>query len=276
MKKFDQKTAVVTGAGSGIGQSLATQLAQLGCNLALADINTAGLQSTADKIEATTPNCNVTQHAVDVSDREAVFALAQAIDSQHSSVDIVINNAGVAVGGRISDLSFDDMQWQMDINFWGVVHGCQAFLPYLERSEAAHIVNVSSVFGLISVPTQGIYNASKFAVRGFTEALRLETLDSNINVSAAFPAGIKTNIAKNARVTVELNKNHQNSNEYNASIEELFNNTPERAAADIIKGIQQNQPRIMVGQGAHRIDWLSRISPKLASSFVLNKFKQVL
>ncbi|NQD91769.1 SDR family oxidoreductase, partial [Pseudomonas sp. CrR25] len=172
MQSLAGKVAVVTGAGSGIGRALAEQLALEGCHLALADIDAASLANLADELRP--HGARVSCHPLDVADRTAVFAFAEEVLTNHGSAHLIINNAGVAVSQTIAELKYEDFEWLMDINFWGVVHGTKAFLPHLLQNGEGHIVNLSSIFGIIGMPTQGAYNASKFAVRGFTEALRQE------------------------------------------------------------------------------------------------------
>lgn len=261
MKSFNNKVAAITGAGSGIGRSLAQQLARQGCHLALADINGEQLQATRDSIlsDAQAPkNLLITTSVVDVADRNQVEKFAAQVMADHGRVNLVFNNAGVAVDAELSDASYADMEWLMGINFWGVVHGSKAFLPHLMAGEAGHIVNISSVFGLFAVPGQSIYNGSKFAVRGFTEALRLECRYTPVNVSAAFPAGIKTNIARNARMALAEGESREKRVRF---AEALFVNSADRAAADILAGVTKNKARILVGRGAGWADFLSRVMP---------------
>ncbi|MGH7805352.1 MAG: SDR family NAD(P)-dependent oxidoreductase, partial [Candidatus Binatia bacterium] len=195
MKSFADKVAAITGASSGIGRALAVELAKEKCALALSDVNEAGLAETAELARA--HGMKVTTARVDVSKREEVHAWADAVVREHGKVNLVVNNAGVALGATIEGVRYEDFEWIMGINFWGVVYGTKAFLPHLRASGDGHVVNVSSVFGLISMPTQGTYNAAKFAVRGVTEALREELALSGAPVSATcvHPGGIKTNIA---------------------------------------------------------------------------------
>ena len=177
---FDDKVAAITGAGSGMGQALAIALAERGCSVAIADVNQAGLQETASKLPA---QAKVSTHEVDVADREQVEHFATDVAAQHGKINLVFNNAGVSVTDTAAHMSYEDFEWLMNINFWGVVYGSKAFLPYLEQADEAQIINTASIFGVISVPTQSAYNASKFAVRGFTYALREELRDTHIGVS---------------------------------------------------------------------------------------------
>ena len=199
MKDFRDKVAAITGAASGIGRALAQDLAGRGTHLALCDIDEIGLAETVALCEGL--GIKVTSQRVDVADRDAVFAWADQVVADHGKVNLVFNNAGVALGATIEAMSYEDFEWLMNINFWGVVHGTKAFLPHLKAAGEGHIVNVSSVFGLISIPSQSAYNAAKFGVRGFTDALRMELEVERCDVSSTtiHPGGIKTNIARNAR-----------------------------------------------------------------------------
>lgn len=200
MKSFKNKVAAVTGAGSGIGQAIAIALAKQGCHLALSDISEAGLAKT---VELLTPySVKVTTQKVDVAKRDEVATWAKAVVNEHGQVNLIFNNAGVAIGSTAEGVSYEDLEWLIGINFWGVVYGTKEFLPYLKQSGDGHIINISSMFGLTAQPTQSAYNASKFAVRGFTESLRQELDLQNAGVSATcvHPGGIRTNIAKAARM----------------------------------------------------------------------------
>lgn len=257
MTDLSGKVAVITGGASGIGQALAVQLGTRGCNVAIADVDQSGLVETQRQALATGSACST--HVVDVADREAVEAFAADVVREHGSAHIVINNAGVTLIELAEKISYEDFEWIMNINFWGVVHGTKAFLPYLRQADGAHIVNVSSLFGLMSLPLQSSYNASKFAVRGFTEALKMELAGSNIHVSCVHPGGIKTNITKNARIgdgALEVSKKQLSSD-----FEKAAKTTPEKAAATIIRGIEKNKRRVLIGIDAKILDWVVRHFP---------------
>src|SRR5258707_13433751 len=206
MKTFGGGVAAVTGAGSGLGRALARKLAARGAHLALSDINEAGLAETVMLCEGAGAAAKITSQRVDVADRDAVYAWADQVVAGHDRVNLIFNNAGVGLAASVEAMSYEDFEWLMNINFWGVVHGTKAFLPHLKAAGEGHVVNLSSVFGLISVPTQSAYNAAKFGVRGFTDALRMELEIENCGVSCTtvHPGGIKTNIAKNARMDVSV------------------------------------------------------------------------
>ncbi len=196
MRDFNGRVAAITGAGSGIGRALAIDLARRGAHLALADIDDAGLAETVAQCEGR--GVKITSQHLDVADRAAVEAWAEQVVADHGKVNLIINNAGVALGATIESMSYEDFEWLMGINFWGVVYGTKAFLPHLKASGEGHVVNLSSVFGLVSVPSQSAYNAAKFAVRGFTDTLRMELAieGAPVSVTTIHPGGIKTNIAK--------------------------------------------------------------------------------
>ena len=200
MQHLSGRVAAITGAASGIGRALAIELAGRGTHLGLVDVDEAGLAETVAACEGR--GVKVTSRRVDVADRSEVEAWAEAVVAEHGAIHLVVNNAGVALGATVEAMAHDDLEWLMGVNFWGVVHGTRAFLPHLLVAGEGHIVNVSSVFGLFSVPAQSAYNASKFAVRGFTDALRME-LDlagAGVSCTTVHPGGIKTNIARNARM----------------------------------------------------------------------------
>lgn len=250
MKNLRNKVVVITGAGSGIGRALALNLAGKGSRLALSDVDEAGLAETVALAEKAGAG-DVHAARLDVADREAFASYAAEVAAHFGAVNVVINNAGVALAGDVTDLEYQDMDWIVGINFWGVVHGTKEFLPHLIASGEGHVVNLSSLFGLLAIPGQSAYNATKFAVRGFTEALREEMLIAghNVGVTSVHPGGIKTAIARNARVSDKEDK---------AATAKLFDEklakmTPERAAEIIVRGITRNQARVLVGIDAHAL-----------------------
>lgn len=260
MKILQDKTAAITGAGSGIGRATALNLASKGCHLAISDMDEAGLNKTAEMAKKF--NVNLSTHIVDVSDREAIYRFAAEAKEKHETINIVINNAGVSLTAKVADLKPEDFEWVMNINFWGVINGTLAFMPLLEKSGEGHIVNISSLFGLMSMPTQSAYNASKFAVRGFNESLRME-LDmykSNVSLTSVHPGGIKTNIIVNSRV--KTNEGIYRDKEKAVKIlESQFKTTPEQAAEKIVEGIIKNKRRVLIGKDAAFLDKLQRIMP---------------
>lgn len=271
MKSFHDKVAAITGAGSGIGRALALNLARQGCELALSDINEQGLAETVE--QARRFEVMVSHQRVDVADFEAVRHWADQVMIDHGRVNLIINNAGVAQGGSVEGNALDDYHWIMDINFWGVVHGTKAFLPYLKASGAGHIVNVSSVFGLFAQPGMSAYNATKYAVRGFTESLRqeLDIADCGVSASCVHPGGIRTNIALSARmndslVTVTGQDANQSRQQFN---DLLLRTSPEKAAAVILRGVQRNQRRILIGLDARGVDLMMRGMPALYQRMVV-------
>ncbi|MEN8822055.1 MAG: SDR family NAD(P)-dependent oxidoreductase [Abyssibacter sp.] len=263
MKTFGNKTAAITGAGSGIGAALAMRLAADGCHLALSDVDAKGLEHTAETIRQKAPAGRVTTTRLDVADREAVHAWADETVAKHGSVNLIFNNAGVALGSTIEAASYEDLEWIININLWGVIYGTKAFLPHLKASGDGHIINISSVFGLIGVPSQGAYNATKFAVRGWTEALRqeLEIEGASVSATSVHPGGIKTNIARSARFTGMEGVTNMGEDSGKARFEKMFITTPDKAAATILKGVKRNARRVLIGPDAHAIDWISRLAP---------------
>ncbi len=249
--------AVVTGAGSGIGRALAQQLAEAGSALALADVDEAGLLETAQSLEK--KGALVTTHVTDVADEEGVRSLAEEVSKRHGRVTLLINNAGVSLHGDFEEISLDDFRWLMNINFWGTVYGVKYFLPLLKREKRAHIVNLSSVFGIIAPAGQCAYAASKFAVRGFTEALRHELGGSSVGVSCVHPGGIRTPIARRSRIGAgaSASKREENIERF----ERLARTPPEKAAERILRGVERREPRILIGTDAYQIDVLQRLRP---------------
>jgi NADP-dependent 3-hydroxy acid dehydrogenase YdfG len=251
------RVAVITGAGSGIGRATALALARRGCHLSLADIDAAGLKETGWMLS--TLGVRVTTHVLDVADREAVRALPGQVYGAHKRVDILVNNAGVALGGSFEQVSEDDFEWLMDINFNGVVRMTRAFLPYLRKSDEARVVNVSSIYGIVSPPGQSAYSASKFAVRGFSNALRHELEGSTVGVSVVHPGGVATSIARNARVPQDAPPEEIERGRKLA--ERLLRLAPETAGEIIAAGIERRQARILVGNDAKIVSILERLSP---------------
>ncbi|MGJ4907012.1 SDR family NAD(P)-dependent oxidoreductase [Bradyrhizobium sp. HKCCYLS2033] len=252
--------AAVTGAASGIGRALAQELAARGCDLALADRDEAGLASLA--AELTASGRKVTTHRLDVSDVAAVTQFAEDATRAHPGLNIVVNNAGVALFGSFAEIDQAEMDWLFNINFWGVVHGTRAFLPHLSRRREAHVVNLSSIFGIIAPPGQSAYAAAKFAVRGFSESLRheLTAAGSPVRLSVVHPGGIATAIARNARAGQGMTDNARRVQAIER-FERLARTSPRDAALRIIEGIERNEPRILIGGDARFMDVLQRFMP---------------
>ncbi len=239
MKNFNNKVAAITGAGSGIGQAIAIALAKQGCNLALSDVNENGLANTVALLQAYP--VKVTRQVVDVAKREEMASWAKSVVDQHQQVNLIFNNAGVAIGSTAEGVSYEDLEWLIGINFWGVVYGTKEFLPYLKQSGDGHIINISSMFGLTAQPTQSAYNASKFAVRGFTEALRQELDIEKLGVSATcvHPGGIRTNIAKAARINNSVTSLGMDPAKSQDAFDKILRTPAEEAAALILKAVQK-------------------------------------
>lgn len=251
------RTAVITGAASGIGRALAQSLARRGCHLALADVNEAGLAETAKLAAA--PNVRITCHRLDVGDAAASVAFPDVVLAAHEGVDLLVNNAGVAIGGSFEEMSAEDFEWLFNINFHGTVRLTRAFLPLLHASDEARIVNLSSVFGMIAPPGQTAYSASKYAVRGFSEALRHELIGSTVGVTVVHPGGVKTNIARNARPATGLST--ERAEQAQGDFDRLLSLSPDVASETIVRGIQRRQPRVLVGNDARLISLIERLTP---------------
>ena len=262
MQQLADRVVAITGAGSGIGRALARRFALEGSHLALSDVNADGLAETA-RLMADLP-VRVTTAVVDVSDEQSVLDWAQTVVADHGRVNVVVNNAGVALSGTVAGLSVADYRWIMGINFWGVVHGTKAFLPHLEASGEGHVVNISSVFGLTAQPFMSGYNASKFAVRGFTESLRqeLDITDSKVTATCVHPGGIKTNIARSARMSDSMAATTGQSAEASAKeFEKLFFTSADAAAKVIVEGVRRNRRRVLIGADARVFDAMPRLAP---------------
>jgi short-subunit dehydrogenase len=262
MTAISGSTAAVTGAASGIGRALALELAARGCDLALADRDEAGLQQVVAEIGKDHPKRKVSTHRVDVGEPSQIQDFAKAAIAAHPGLNIVINNAGVALLGAFNEVDQAQMEWLININFWGVVHGTRAFLPHLSLKPEAHIVNLSSLFGIIAPPGQTAYSAAKFAVRGFSESLRHELAMANspVKLSVVHPGGVSTNIVRNSRTGVGVTDNARRAQSIDR-FDAIAKTTPPAAAQRIITGIEKNQPRILIGNDAWFMDLLQRFRP---------------
>jgi short-subunit dehydrogenase len=256
MKRLEGRVAVVTGAASGIGRAVSLELARRGCALALVDVNESGLAEVADEIRALGRKVSV--HVADVADRARMERLPAEVKAEHGHVHVLVNNAGVSVSGTLADQSLDDFAWIVGINFWGVVYGCKLFLPHLLVEDEAHIVNVSSLFGLIGVPTQVSYNATKYAVRGISEALISELSGTHVGVTCVHPGGIRTNIVRAGRASTA-----KDAEEMSVAAEQFERRAmpPEKAARKIVRAIERNRGRLLIGVETVLGDWLKRLSP---------------
>jgi NAD(P)-dependent dehydrogenase (short-subunit alcohol dehydrogenase family) len=253
MHKLLDRTAVVTGAGSGIGRAIALLLARRGCRVALVDVNVDGLAETDAKIKDRGGVSST--HVVDVANREQMLALPEAVLAAHGGVHILVNNAGVTTTAAFHEHTLDDFDWVMGVNLWGVVHGCHAFMPHLLRADEAHIVNISSIFGVVGIPGQSSYCASKFAVRGFTESLWEELDGTHVGVSCVHPGGVSTGIASAARMADESQRE---------GLVAFFRDKAipaSTAAAQIVDGILKSKRRILITREAHALDLLKRVFP---------------
>lgn len=253
---FDGRVVAITGAGSGIGRALALEAAARGAHLALSDVHIDRVAETAALVPP--GEHRVTTAALDVADRDAVHRWADDVVADHGSVNVIINNAGVALMAPVADLTIEDFRWLMDINFWGVVHGTDAFLPHLKAAGPGHVVNISSVFGLMAIPSQAAYNASKFAVRGYTDALRieLEVEGSPVSATTIHPGGIKTNIARDARGNDDDPALRAESER---SFDAVARTTPEKAARQILDAVEKNRRRALIGPDAIVFDAVARM-----------------
>ncbi|GAA4006672.1 SDR family NAD(P)-dependent oxidoreductase [Sphingomonas humi] len=255
-----ERVAVVTGAASGIGRGITLALARRSCHLAIADVDAAGLAETAALLKGV----HVTTHVLNVTDREACLALPAAVLAGHGRVDLLVNNAGVAIGGTFEQVDEADFDWLMQVNFHAVVRLTRAFLPHLKQSDKARIVNMSSLFGLIAPPGQSAYCAAKFAVRGFSESLRreLEEARSSVGVSIVHPGGVATSIARNARPPRYISSEEAKAMLADkARFEKLLSLSPFDAGEIIVSGIEKERARILVGKDARIAALIERIAP---------------
>jgi NADP-dependent 3-hydroxy acid dehydrogenase YdfG len=256
MQRFADKVAVVTGAGSGIGQALAVELARSGAKLAISDVDTQGLADTEERLKAI--GAPVKADRLDVTEREAFLTYADVVNEHFGKVNQIYNNAGIAFTGDIEVSQFKDIERVMNVDFWGVVNGTKAFLPHLIASGDGHVINISSVFGLFSVPGQAAYCSAKFAIRGFTEALRQEMVLAGhpVGVTTVHPGGIKTAIARNATAAEGLNQTEL----ANLFDKRMARTSPQRAARVILDAVRKNKARVLVGPDAEVLDIMVRLT----------------
>ena len=263
MKRFTDRVAVVTGSAGGIGRAVAEALATKGCHLALADIDEVGLAETARRVEAL--GRRATTYRIDVSDRAQMEAFVAAVEADHGRVDVLVNNAGVTVAATFEEQSLDDFAWVVGINLWGVVHGCKLFLPLLRRQDEAYVVNLSSMFGLVGMPRQTSYCATKFAVRGFSESLAVELAATSVRVLSVHPGGVRTNIAKSARYR------GPRAEKLRANTVRFFEQrgmTPADAASRIVAAMERNAERLLITPEAHVTDVIKRAYPAVPSRLI--------
>ena len=272
MKSLQGRTIAITGAASGIGRALAVELAGRGSNLAISDVDREALDQTAATVERAGARVHVAD--LDVADREAVHDWADTVAGVFGEVHGIVNNAGVSLRATVEDMEYDDFEWLMNINFWGVVYGTKAFLPHIRAAGEGNIVNISSVFGIMGIPTQSAYNAAKFAVRGFTESLRQEMLIEGlpIGVTCVHPGGIKTNIARSGRLR-EMSR-FRDRGDIVTDFDKLARTSPEVAARAIVAGMLADRPRVLIGADAHLMDHTQRNFPTLYQHVVARIFKR--
>ncbi len=276
MKSFSGKVAAITGAGSGIGRALSVRLADKNCALALSDIDPEGLAATVRLVAE--KGIKITSRRLDVSDKDGVYAWADEVVKDHGVCNLIFNNAGISYGSTVEGADYADIERVMRINFWGVVYGTKAFLPHLHASGDGHVVNISSLFGLIGFPGQSAYNASKFAVRGFTECLReeLDMTGAKVSATCVHPGGIKTNIARSSKTSESLRDLGIDPVASTAQFEKLFRTSPEEAARVILQGVSDDARRVLIGADARFSEGLQRVFPGGYQRFLVTLAKRVL
>lgn len=270
MKTYTGKVAAITGAASGIGRALAIRLAAQGCHLSLADLDEAGLAETRAAALQANAALRVSTQRLDVADRDTVFAWADASAREHGNVHLIFNNAGVGLASTVESMKLADFAWLMNINFWGVVHGTQAFLPHLKASGEGHVVNVSSLFGLLASPGASAYHAAKFAVRGYTESLRqeLDLMRCGVSATCVHPGGIRTAIAKHSRVDDNVAALGVDPRTSSQAFEKHLVTSPDAAAATILKAVLRNRRRVLVGRDAVVLDKIQRLFPSAYAALI--------
>ncbi len=262
------KVIAITGAAAGIGKALALKLSEEGAHLALADRDAQALEET--ELEVKSKGIQVSRHVIDVSKENDLNRFAQETMHIHNKIDVLINNAGVGLYGSVLEMSIDEFKWLMDINFWGIVYGVRAFLPYLFNSPESEIVNVSSLYGLWGPPGQSAYVSSKFAIRGYSESLRAELKGTPVTVITVHPAGVSTGIAKTSRIAAAADK--ELALKMKKEFEKNLTLTPDEVANEIIRGMKKKQERILIGSHAWQVDFLNRLLGPSAANIINKKF----
>lgn len=264
MRKLEGRVAVVTGAASGIGRAVARRLSDSGCAVAIVDVDREGLASLASELRARDRRVSV--HELDVADRARLATLPEQVVAAHEHVHVLVNNAGVALTGTLVESSIEDLDWIFDVNFWGVVLGCKHFIPWLAREDEAHIVNVSSLFGLVGLPSVGAYCATKAAVRSYSETLSAELRGSGITVTSVHPGGVSTHIMRNARMADESGRDEA------IALFDRLRITPDRAAERIVGAIRRGDTRLRIGVETYVSDWLKRLAPVTVNRLVARRW----
>jgi len=270
MQNFQDKVAAITGAASGMGRQLAIQLAGYGSHLALADLDEAGLAETQALARKANPAVKISLRKLDVADRAAVFAWADESAREHGKVNLIFNNAGVGLSSTAAGTKIEDFIWLMNINFWGVIHGTQAFMPHLQAAGEGHVVNISSLFGLLAAPGSSAYHAAKFAVRGYTESLRqeLDMMKCGVSATCVHPGGIKTAIAKHARQDNNIAVLGIDPSTSKEKFSKNLVTSAEQAAATILRAVRHNKRRVLVGKDAIVLDKIQRLFPAAYAVFI--------
>lgn len=257
MRRWRDRVAVVTGAGSGIGRALCEALARRGCDLALVDRDEDGLAATVSRLQKS--GRRVSCHSVDVADRAQMERLPEGVLREHGRVHLLVNNAGVSVAGPLAEVSLDDYEWIVGVNFWGVVYGCKLFLPHLLREDEAHIVNILSDFGLVGFPTKSAYAATKFAVRGFSESLRAELYGTSVGLTCVYPGPVDTGIVRRGRAwdPVKQEREAEFVKQRSIPMDQVVKRT--------LRGVERNAPRVLIGRETYLMDFMARYFPGLTA-----------